>query len=474
MSKISRRSALKGIGLVAGASLIASKTSLAQVLPQTDKKKAPVAPPKASPDGLIRQITVSKPVTIITIGAGSRGNAYGSYIYKYPEHADIIGVADPNPIRNERYAVKHKIPAENRFNTWEDVFKRPKFADAVIISTPDNLHYAPCMKALEMGYDVLLEKPIAPTEKECRDILAQARKYNRIVAVCHVLRYSPYFIKVKEMIDSGVLGEIVSMQHLEPVEMTHFLHSYVRGNWHNSKLTTPIILAKSCHDLDIVRWMIGKPCKSVNAMGDLKFFRKENAPKGSGKRCTECAIEEKCPYSAYNEYYRKGKRLYVFDLPEKVEERKPYILSQLNKTNYGVCAFRSDNDQCDHYIANLQFADSVTCALQMEAFTYEGGRRTRIMGTKGELYGDMKNFTFYDFMTRTKTDWQSTAVDLDEFKDAGHGGGDWGLIRDFINAVDKHDEKLLTSTVEASVESHIMGFACEQARLHKKVVDVKL
>jgi len=220
---------------------------------------------------------IKKPITAITSGAGNRGNVYGNYGVKFPNELNIIGVAEPITIRNERFSKKHNISEENRFTTWEHVFDRPKFADAVIISTPDDLHYGPCMKALEMGYDILLEKPIAPTEKECLDIHTLANKTGRIVAVCHVLRYAPYFIKLREMIQSGSIGELISIQHLEPIQHIHMSHSYVRRNWHNSKKTTPIILAKSCHDLDILRWMIGKPCKSISAFGSLKWFKEANA-----------------------------------------------------------------------------------------------------------------------------------------------------------------------------------------------------
>jgi len=187
-------------------------------------------------------------ITAITLGAGSRGNVYGNYALKHPDELDIIGVAEPIPLRNERYSKNHNIIDANRFVTWEHVFTRPKFADAVIITTPDGLHYGPAMKALEMGYDLLLEKPIAQSWKECNDILQQAKKYKRIVAVCHVLRYSPYYRKVKEVIDSGVLGSIVSVQHLEPIQHVHMSHSYVRGNWRREEDTNPIILAKSCED----------------------------------------------------------------------------------------------------------------------------------------------------------------------------------------------------------------------------------
>lgn len=262
--RFTRRNALRLIGLSAGAATLPF-SALA-----TNEHGQPILLPENN--GYKK---LDKPVTAIVCGAGNRGSVYGNYAIAYPEKLDIVGVAEPIAIRNERYTSKHAIPEENRFKSWEDVFSRPKFADAVIITTPDNLHYGPCMKALAMGYDVLLEKPISPSEKECRDILALAKKTGRIVAVCHVLRYAPYFVKLRELIQSKAIGEIVSVQHLEPIEHTHMSHSYVRGNWHNSKQTTPIILAKSCHDLDILRWMIGKPSQSIHAFGDLKWFTKK-------------------------------------------------------------------------------------------------------------------------------------------------------------------------------------------------------
>jgi len=313
---------------------------------------------------------LAKPVTAITLGAGARGNVYGDYALEYPEQLDIIGVAEPVYIRNERFSKKHAIADDNRFIAWEDVFKRPKFADAIIISTPDQMHYQPCIQALKMGYDILLEKPISPSEKECRDILELTKKTGRIVAVCHVLRYAPYFVKLREMIQSGAIGEIVSMQHMEPIEHTHMAHSYVRGNWHSSTATTPIVLAKSCHDLDIIKWMLNKESRQIQAFGNLKWFKKENAPKGSKARCADgCAVESTCPYSALKIYYRKRQRTYVFDLPEQKKKQGEAILQHLKTSDYGRCVYKMDNDQCDHYTTNILFNNDITATFNMEAFT---------------------------------------------------------------------------------------------------------
>ena len=265
---------------------------------------------------------------------------------------------------------------------------------------------------------------------------------------------------------SGAIGEIISIQHLEPIGFDHMAHSFVRGNWHNSKQTTPIILAKSCHDLDILKWMVDKPSRQIQAFGDLKWFRKENAPKGSTNRCTDgCAVEKTCPYSALDHYLVKKRRIGVFDMPENKNEWDAHIMDKLKTTNYGRCVYRMDNDQPDHYITNIVFEGNITASFSMEAFTSYEGRRTRVMGSLGDITGDMNSFSLTEFRSGKKTEWANTTD--------GHGGGDWRLVADWIQAVDQQNAALLTSTIDASIESHIMGFAAEKSRLEHKVVPIK-
>ncbi|MFZ1530268.1 MAG: Gfo/Idh/MocA family oxidoreductase [Ferruginibacter sp.] len=454
---LSRRHWLKLMSIAAGGAALPASSFAAN-----EKGEKILLP---GPNPLYKKL--NRPVTAITLGAGNRGNVYGGYALAYADQLDIVGVAEPVLLRNERYAKKHGIPGENRFKTWEDVFRKPKFADAVIITTPDNLHYGPCMAALKMGYDVLLEKPISPSEKECRDILALAKKKDRIVAVCHVLRYAPYFIKLKELMHNGSIGDIISIQHLEPIHHVHMSHSYVRGNWHNSKETTPIILAKSCHDLDILKWMLDKHCKSISAFGSLKWFTKTNAPQGSTDRCINgCAVEANCPYSAKRIYYEKRSWLHHFDLPDDKQKQGDAIMEYLKTSNFGRCVYQMDNDQPDHYSTNILFENDITAAFSMEAFTSYDGRRTRVMGSMGDIVGDMTSFIHTDFRTGKSTEWKQ---DTD-----GHGGGDWRLVSDWVQAVAQHNASLLTSTIDASIESHLMGFAAEKSRKMKMTVDVSL
>ena len=408
-----------------------------------------------------RNSLAGKTITAIVIGAGSRGwGAYGSYGLKYPEELQVVGVAEPIPYRRERMAKAFNIPKDKQFVTWKQVFALPKFADALIVTTPDELHYGPAMAGLEMGYDMILEKVIAQTWQECNDILQLAERKNAIVAVCHVLRYNAYFRKMKEVVDAGAIGELVSVQHLEPMERIHMTHSFVRGNWGNSRKSNPAILSKSCHDTDILRWIINKPCTKVSSFGSLILFREENAPAGSTERCTGgCPVERECPYSAIKLYLEQRFLLQHLNL-EEVNDGT--ILRELNNGPYGRCVYRCDNDVVDHQISNFEFEEGITAALSMEGLSHYGGRRTRIFGTEGDLFGDEQTLTITNVLNGKQEVWDARK-DLES--DSGHGGGDHGLVHDFVQAVRAGDAQLLSSTIQVSMESHLMGFQAEASRL---------
>ena len=465
MDSFSRRDILKTFGLTAGGLSFLNTESFAETIDE-----AAITIPHDD-----RYVALDRPVTAIVLGAGNRGNVYGRFALAFPNELDMVGVAEPIPFRNDKFAKAHNIEDKYRFNTWEDVFKVPKFADAIIISTPDDLHYGPAMKALEMGYDVLLEKPISPSYQECLDILAMAKKTKRIIAVCHVLRYTPYFRKLKEIAQSGQFGKLISVNHLEGIEYQHMAHSYVRGNWHVAKDTNPIILAKSCHDLDILRWVIGKPCKSVAAHGSLTWFKKENAPEGSTERCVDgCKVEKECPFSAINIYHKQRLRIRVLDVTDDLTKQGDEILEKLKTSPYGRCVYRMNNDQPDHYTTTMEFEGGATVSFAMEAFTSFEARKTRLMFSHGEVWGDMDEIQTYDFRTKQNTKWR--ASELPEYKSqaSGHAGGDYGLARNFVQAVAQKKPELLTSTIEASIESHVMGFMAEKSRLSKQMVDVNI
>lgn len=417
-------------------------------------------------------MTEKRPIRAIVLGASGRGKLYGDYSLEHPEDLQISGIAEIVELRRKLYGDKYLVPEKNRVSTWQELLAKPKFADAVIIATPDHLHYEPCMKALDLGYDILLEKPIAQTEEECRKLVAYAKKKNRIVCLTHVLRYSPYFIMLKNMINSGAIGDLISIQHFEPVEHVHMSHSYVRGSWRNAKASTPLVLAKSSHDLDILHWIIGKPCKKVVAFGKLTHFNKEHAPKGAPERCTDgCPVEATCPYSALKIYYRDRTWLYVFDLPEKEEEQGNIILANLKTGNYGKCVYHCENNQPDHYMMLMEFEGDVTVNFSIEAFTSYGGRRTRVMGTHGDIVGDMEKFTVTNFATGKSQTYDANANDALNYEGVGHGGGDAGMIHDWIEAIRKQDPTVMSTPLEESLESHLIAFAAELSRKEQRIIE---
>lgn len=449
-----RRKALKSLGLAAGAAslpFLSCREGVSEKAQETHELGRPDAYSWKKP---------ARPLTAAVMGAGNRGHVYANYALKYPEEMKIVGVAEPIPWRRKRFAEEHGIPEEHQWVTWEHAFEASRFCDAMIITTPDALHYGPAMAALGMGYDLLLEKAIAQTWQQCKDIMRLAEKKNLIVGIGHVLRYAPYFRMMKHALDTGRIGEIISAQHLEPFGNIHMSHSFVRGNWKNSRESTPIILSKSCHDTDILRWLIGRPCRSVSSFGERSFFRSDRAPKGAAKRCTDnCPLEKDCIYSAIRIYLREKiwgtSHLYIPDTEPAT------ILKALKEGPYGRCVWHSDNDVVEHQVVNMIFGDEITVGFNMEGMTAYGGRRTCVFGTRGDLRGDMNTLEVHEFETGKTHVWDASkhAGEL-----SGHGGGDQGLARDFIQAVTRRDPSLLTSTVKDSMESHLIGFLAEESR----------
>jgi len=402
-------------------------------------------------------------LTVAVMGAGSRGFEYTAYGKLFPGTLRVVAVADINAARRDRMGEMWDLPADRRFGDFRELLAAGRLADILLISLPDDLHFEPAMEAMRQGYDILLEKPMAQTADECRALLRRQHETGVMVAVGHVLRYAPYFRALKAALDDGLIGELVSIQHQEPVQFAHMAHSFVRGNWHDAQATTPMIVAKCCHDLDILKWLVGRPCVRVHAEGGLAHFTAAHAPAGAPARCTDgCPHEATCPYSAIDIYARRRWHLYVFDVPRDAPEET--ILEKLRTTDYGRCVYRCANDQPDHLVATFLFEGGVTASFTMDAFTPWGGRRTRVMGTRGYIEGDGTTFAVYDFRKGTKASW-TFDPSASNYKDNGHAGGDLALVRDFLEAVDTRDFSKLSSSLDASVDSHLMGFACEACRL---------
>lgn len=407
-----------------------------------------------------------QPIEVVFIGAGARGGVYGNYISRHPQEAKAVAVAEPNPIRRDRFGDALGIPAENRFESWEEVLSRPQMGQACIITTMDRLHYEPARRALEAGYHVLLEKPMSPDPRECLDLVDIAERNQRILSVCHVLRYASLFTTIKRSLDEGRIGQLITIQHNENIAWWHFAHSFVRGNWRNTAQSSPLILSKACHDTDLLRWLAGDRCMRVASFGSLSHFREENAPPGSTERCLSgCTVVDSCPFSALNLYTR----LDIDWLWNAItDDRSPAARRAALATGpYGRCVYRCDNDVVDHQVVSLEFANGVTASFTLSAFTHDMSRTLKLMGTEGEIRAHLGK----DEATIHRFGEAGAEAVLLPGSGSGHGGGDDGLMRSFLKQVQEGRADGLTSA-QIAAEAHLISFAAEESRITGTVVDL--
>ncbi len=417
----------------------------------------------------IKEMDEMKQVTAIVIGAGDRGNIYAKYALTHSKDIKIVAVAEPDQEKRTQMMEAHNISKENVFESWEELLAQPKLADAAIIATLDKDHYEPTKLALEKDYHILLEKPLSNNAKECVLLGELAKEYpHKVFSVCHVLRYTKFFSKLKELVDRRVIGDIMTINHNEYVGRIHQSHSFVRGNWGNSKRESPMILQKCCHDLDILLWLVGANCVKVSSFGSLDYFTGKYAPEGAPKRCLDgCPAGNECAYNAEKIYLSDnvGWPVSVISPDTSYEARK----KALEEGPYGMCVYQTDNDVVDHQIVNMSFDNNVTASLTMTAFCKDSGRHIKIMGTHGEITGD------FDYNEIRIKHFPSNDEELIKLTNdlAGHGGGDTGLMKDFVELV-RNDGKLKGKTeASISVQSHIMAFAAEESRVTDRVLKIE-
>ncbi|MBE6576510.1 MAG: Gfo/Idh/MocA family oxidoreductase [Ruminococcaceae bacterium] len=420
-----------------------------------------------------------KKVSFIVLGAGSRGNAYSKYANLAPDQMEIVGVADPVVARREHFKRAYNIPEENVATDWKELMERPKFADAVIISNQDRMHFEPAMMAIEKGYHLLLEKPMAPSPDECLKIAEAAEKKGVHVIICHVLRYAPFFCKLKELIDEGRIGKVMNINHTEGIGNIHFSHSYTRGNWHIEAESTPMLLAKSCHDVDIIQWLVGKEFKRVQSFGSLSYFTKENKPEGAPKRCIDgCPYADTCVYNSVKLYYDNKKNAWFRNAATLAAKdtiaNDEQVEKALRETAYGYCVFDSDNDVLDHQIVNMEFEDGVIATLTVSAFN-GGGRKITIMGTEGEMTGDMSSgdISVLTFKDKKREVVKSYDKNIEEGILGGHGGGDIRTIQALVELLGAGTSSVSYCTARVSAKNHVAAYAAEEARKTGTVVDVQ-
>lgn len=406
-------------------------------------------------------------IEAVMIGAGTRGfYAYGPYASQHPDEIHFTAVVEPHDVRRQRFADAHAIQADRQFRTCDELYAQGQITPALLNCTLDRTHVETTLPALELGYDVLLEKPMANTLSGNVQLVQTAEEYGRLLMICHVLRYTDFFSTLHNIISSGRLGEVITVEHRENVAYWHMAHSFVRGNWRSSEIESPMILAKCCHDFDILLWNLGSVTR-LNSFGSLIHYRPENAPRGATERCTDgCPAADDCPWYAPRLYLRDdnytGWPINVISEDLSLNARR----SALETGPYGRCVYYCDNDVVDHQTVNMEFESGATGVLFMHGHSHVEGRTMRYDGTRATLrakFGGAGNvIEIHDHLTG-----QVEHVDL-KTAHSGHSGGDEGVMAAFVKAL--NDPGSAMTTARESLESHLMAFAAEEARVTGSIV----
>lgn len=407
-------------------------------------------------------------VKIVVIGAGNRTNKYMEYAKRHPERLELVSVVEPVEIRRRNMAERFGLKMEDCYASIDDFFAAKVDADAVLIGTPEDKHFEPTMRSIDAGYHVLLEKPIAQTKEECLAIQQNAHRQGVVVGVCHVLRFHPYFMKIKEVVDSGALGEIISINHYAEINIDRMTHSYVRGLWSQSKKTNPMLIAKCCHDIDFLLWVAGSKCRRVSSFGSLRWFREERAPEGSAKRCIDCSVEKQCPYSAVNLYKERKEWIRNFDVPEG-RTIDDVIDEELRSGRFGRCVHHCDNDVVDNQILNMELENGTLISFVVNAFTRNDFRGTHIKLTHGEIDGNETTLRVRRFRGNEEQVFDFSDLCSQPF----HAGADLNIVEEFVNSITRSANGILSSTIDSSIESHVVCYEAETSRLTGQTIEIK-
>ncbi len=410
-----------------------------------------------------------KPVEAVLLGAGARGMGnFGLYAQQFPHQLKFVAVAEPVDERREAFARLHNIPTENQFRCWSELIEKPQIAPALINATMDRTHVDCTLAALERGYHVLLEKPMAVDSRSCFRIARAAQATDRILQICHTLRYTRFYETLKGLLDTGRAGDLVTVQHNEHVAYWHMAHSFVRGNWSNEGRSAPMILSKSCHDLDLLVWMIDKRPTRVCSFGSLNHFRPENVDSTIPERCTDgCPIESECAFSAIRHYLGPNTEWPVsaISLDKSMEARREAIESG----PYGRCVYRCDNDVVDHQNTLIEFEDGSTACFTMQGHAHDGVRTMRYSGTEATIRGHNEKG---EILVDSYSDGRSDRIEVDPGI-GGHGGGDWRLLDRFCESVRRDRADTMVSSAQASLMGHLLCFAAEKSRQEQTIIDME-
>ena len=395
---------------------------------------------------------------VVMVGFGGRGQDYSAYAKTHPDKMQVAAVAEPREFLRKKAMKEFSIPEECAFSTYEELFRQPPLGEGVFITTQDNDHVTPAVMAMEAGYKhLMVEKPIDRDMAECKRLAEAAKAHGASVQICHTLRYTPFYRKMKEILDSGVIGQIIHINQEEGVGYYHFAHSFVRGDWANEDASSPMILAKCCHDMDLIYHFMGEKPIALSSVGDLTYFKRENAPEGSAERCIDCKCD--CPYSAMT-IYSTNSHFYRMGVEK---EGFATLEDAMREGRYGRCVYRCDNTVVDHQSVNIRFPGGATATLTMNAFTHLIDRETRIMGTLGELYGDME-----ESVIRVCPFGKDEIIYTVDHANTNHSGGDEVLSQDFVKSI--RGEVGECTDVFESLISHEMCRAAEESRRTGKEV----
>ena len=410
-----------------------------------------------------------KKISVGILGFGGRGISMAKAIEAFPDEIYVKAIAEPNEKRKQKAIKNYGVAEEYAFNDYNEFLSKGVIVDLLMITTMDNFHYEPLMKALELGYkNILLEKPIAPTLDECLEMTEATKKYDANVIILHSLRYNLYYRKMKEIVESGEIGRVMGIRHVEGASLMNYSHSFVRGNWANTKDSAPLIMAKSCHDTDIITYITGKKFKKISSLGSLVYFTEENAPEDSAARCTECKYKNECMYSTIPLYSKKGHEPWFGSAVGK--DGYATIEEAAAKGEYGRCVYKCDNNLVDNQVMNFEFEDGTTGTFTVTAF--DSGRRTEVQGTLYTLFGHEGEGTIklrnqiggnidkiYDAYSES-----STTID--------HYGTDVQLVKELIEFINDGVGTNL-SFIDGALHSHLACFAAEVARKEERVVYMK-
>jgi predicted dehydrogenase len=457
-----------------------------------------------------------EPVDAVLIGAGQRGaNDYGPYALRYPDRLRFVAVAEPIQERRTRFAHLHQIPAEEQYESWEDLLSKPQKARGALICTQDQMHVDPSVAALQKGYDVLLEKPIATSPEGCLQVIDAAAENDRQLHIGHVLRYTHHFQKLHQILRSGILGEVINIDHRENVSFWHMAHSYVRGAWAKQADSSPMILAKCCHDFDLLLWILDRKCKHLSSVGKLVHFHPENAPSGAPARCLDgCPASDTCPYYAPFVYldllplwrdiadtstgmvkFAVQTQLRAPGLVKAASKLAPFlrqmsdyrgwprsvlalnptpdaILEALQDGPYGRCVYFCGNDVVDHQVVLMHFEGGISVSLTIHGHSHNEGRSTRIEGTRASLKAVFGLGGSWIELNEHRSDRSVRYHTTGDVRGA-HGGGDVALMTAFVKSLREGSSQQSLTTARQAVQSHLLAFAAEEARLGEQVVDME-